>query len=162
MIRNRGETAEAESKSQNVTAEAFMNEQTTKGPDRQAALAEGRTQMASFRTTLALDRTTLAWIRTALTMSTFGFALVGFFRSLRLSNPNDDTIRLHEGAILFGTALIIFGIVVMIVAALWHLFTVRRLRRGEIPVLSGWPLSVVVAMLLAFGGLTGIWLLFTH
>ena len=35
-----------------------------------------------------LDRTTLAWIRTTLTMATFGFGMVGFFRSLSATSPS--------------------------------------------------------------------------
>jgi uncharacterized membrane protein YidH (DUF202 family) len=113
--------------------------------------------MATFRTQLALDRTTLAWIRTTLTMATFGFGLVGFFRSLRQANPSAQTIQLHEGAILFGTSLVILGIAATILAGVSHLLTLRRLRRGEVPVLTSWPLSVTVAVLLAIAGLAGLW-----
>jgi uncharacterized membrane protein YidH (DUF202 family) len=58
----------------------IMNQQTTGSVN--TALALDSTGLAKFRTPLALDRTTLAWIRTTLTMSTFGFGSVGFFRSL--------------------------------------------------------------------------------
>jgi inner membrane protein YidH len=81
-----------------------MTQESDSNPDPRVSLAERRTGMARFRTQLALDRTTLAWIRTTLTMATFGFGLVGFFRSLRQSNPSAEAIRLHEGAIRFGTA----------------------------------------------------------
>jgi uncharacterized membrane protein YidH (DUF202 family) len=136
-----------------------MNQQSAVSPDPRVSMAGDRTRMASFRTQLALDRTTLAWIRTALTMGTFGFGLVGFFRSLRQANPNPQTIQLHEGAIFFGTSLVVLGIVATIVAGLLHLFTLRRLRQGNLPALSHWPLSVTVAMLLAAVGLVGLWLL---
>jgi uncharacterized membrane protein YidH (DUF202 family) len=136
-----------------------MNQQSAVSPDPRVSMAGDRTRMASFRTQLALDRTTLAWIRTTLTMATFGFGLVGFFRSLRQANPNPQTIQLHEGAIFFGTSLVVLGIVATIVAGLLHLFTLRRLRQGNLPALSHWPLSVTVAMLLAAVGLVGLWLL---
>ena len=86
-----------------------MTQESGSNPDPRVSLAEKRTGMARFRTQLALDRTTLTWIGTALTMATFGFGLVGFFRFLRQSNPSVEAIRLHEGAIRFGTSLIILG-----------------------------------------------------
>ena len=114
--------------------------------------------MAKFRTQLALDRTTLAWVRTSLTMGTFGFGLVTFFRSLRQTNPSPENIRMHEAAIFFGTSLIILGIVATILAGMVHLFTLRRLREGKMPAMTVWPLSVAVAFLLAVAGLVGLWL----
>jgi uncharacterized membrane protein YidH (DUF202 family) len=134
-----------------------MNQQSANSHDPRVNLAQDRTRMATFRTQLALDRTTLAWIRTTLTMATFGFGLVGFFRSLRQANPSAQTIQLHEGAILFGTSLVILGIAATILAGVSHLLTLRRLRRGEVPVLTIWPLSVTVAVLLAIAGLAGLW-----
>ena len=128
--------------------------------DPRVSLAGRRTSMASFRTKLALDRTTLAWIRTTLTMATFGFGMVGFFRSLQQTSPTPESVRLHEGAIRFGTSLIVLGIVATILAGLSHGLTLRRLRRGESPVLTQWPLSITVAILLAIIGLAGLWALF--
>src|SRR5271166_6347108 len=83
-------------------------------------LARNRTSMAGFRTQLALDRTTLAWIRTTLTMASFGFGMVAFFRSLREASPADETIRLHQGAVRFGLALIVLGLVATVLAGLSH------------------------------------------
>ncbi len=137
-----------------------MDQNAATAPDQRTNLAQDRTKMATFRTHLALDRTTLAWIRTTLTMGTFGFGLVGFFRSLRQASPSAEAIRVHEGAIAFGTSLVVVGIVATILAGLSHLSTLRRLERGELPVLSQWPLSVGVATLLAIAGLVGLWSLF--
>jgi uncharacterized membrane protein YidH (DUF202 family) len=139
-----------------------MDQQSAISPDPRVSMAGDRTRMASFRTQLALDRTTLAWIRTTLTMGTFGFGLVGFYRSLRQANPNPQTIQLHEGAIFFGTSLVVLGIAATIVAGLLHLVTLRRLRQGKLPALSYWPLSVTIAMLLAIAGLVALWQLFVH
>jgi len=139
-----------------------MNQQSAISPDPRVSMAGDRTRMASFRTQLALDRTTLAWIRTTLTMGTFGFGLVGFYRSLRQANPNPQTIQLHEGAIFFGTSLVVLGIAATVVAGLLHLVTLRRLRQGKLPALSYWPLSVTIAMLLAIAGLVALWQLFVH
>lgn len=124
--------------------------------DPRTGLAKDRTNFAKFRTQLALDRTMLAWIRTALTMATFGFGMVGFFRSLRATAPTPETIRLHQDAIRFGEALVALGIVATVLAALSHWSALRRLRRDEAPVLSRWPLSLVLALLLAILGL--VWL----
>ena len=76
--------------------------------------------MASLRTKLALDRTTLAWIRTALTMATFGFGMVGFFRVLQEQSQNEKTMRLHAGAIRMGIALLMLGIIATVLAGGAH------------------------------------------
>jgi putative membrane protein len=130
-----------------------MSEQTPNPSDPRAPLA-------SFRTQLALDRTTLAWIRTTLTMASFGFGMVAFFRSLRHESPGAETRRLHEGAIRFGLALIVLGIVATLLAGITHWLTLRRLRRGELPIVRQWPLSITVAMLVAVLFLAGLWAVF--
>jgi uncharacterized membrane protein YidH (DUF202 family) len=134
-----------------------MYSQMTDAVNPTTKLAGDRTSMASFRTQLALDRTTLAWIRTTLTLATFGFGTVTFFRSIRQANPTPEAAHLHQSAIYFGAALIVIGIVATVLAGISHWFTLRRLRRGETPVLSRWPLSLTVAALLAVLGLWGLW-----
>ena len=113
--------------------------------------------MANFRTQLALDRTTLAWIRTTLTMATFGFGMVGFFRSLQGQSAATEILRLHESAIRVGVGLILLGILGTLFAAASHWSTFRRLRQGQTPELSQWPFSITVAVLLACLGLAGLW-----
>jgi len=139
-----------------------MLDETPKPVDPRVDLARNRTSMAGFRTQLALDRTTLAWIRTTLTMASFGFGMIAFFRSIRQQSPSEETLRLHQGAIRFGTSLIILGIVAMVLAGSSHWLTLRRLRRGESPVVTQWPLSITVAMLLAVIGLVALWFLFVR
>lgn len=134
-----------------------MSQATT---DPRVDLARDRTGMAKFRTQIALDRTTLAWIRTTLTMGTFGFGMVGFFRSLREANPTPTAVQMHQGTIRFGIGLILLGIVATVFAAISHWFTLRRLRRNEALVLSRWPLSITVAMLLAIVGSVSLWYVF--
>ncbi len=119
-----------------------------------------RTTLASLRTGLALDRTALAWVRTTLTMGSFGFGMVGFFRSLRQANPNPDTIRLHEGAIYFGTALIVLAAVSTVLAAISQWFTLRQLRRGQTPNMSQWPLTITISFLTALLFFAGLWAVF--
>ena len=60
----------------------------------------------------------------------------------------------------FGVSLIILGIVATLLAGASHWLTLRRLRRGESPVVTQWPLSLTVAMLSAVIGLAGLWALF--
>jgi len=93
-------------------------------------------------------------------MATFGFGMVGFFRSLREQSESAKNIRLHEGAIRFGTALVILGIIATVLAGISHWRALWRLRRGELPVLTQWPLSITVAALVAILGLVGLWSLF--
>lgn len=128
-----------------------------KPADPRVDLAFKRIGMAGFRTHLALDRTTLAWIRTTLTMASFGFGMIGFFRSLRQQSPTPESIRLHQAAIQFGYTLVILGLLATVLSGLTHWLTLRRLRRGEMPVLTQWPLSITVAMLLSLGGLAALW-----
>jgi putative membrane protein len=137
-----------------------MTVETSNPADPRTGLADKRTKMATFRTQLALDRTTLAWLRTTLTMAGFGFGMVGFFRALREHAPTVESIRLHEGAIRFGTLLVILGIFATMLSAMSHWFSLRRLRRGEFPVLRQWPLSITVTTLFAVIGLVGLWALF--
>ena len=132
-----------------------MDQKTTGAANMDPAL--DRTAMAKFRTQLALDRTTLAWIRTTLTMATFGFGMVGFFRSLREKTPTPEAVHLHDNAIRFGISLIILGIVATVLAGISHWLTLRRLRRNETLVLTQWPLSITVALLLAIIGLGLLW-----
>lgn len=125
--------------------------------DPRTGLAKDRTSFAKFRTQLALDRTTLAWVRTALTMATFGFGTVGFFRSLRLDSPTPESIALHASAIRFGVGLIVLGIAATVLCGVAHWRAMGRLRSDEPPVLSRWPLSVALAMLLSVVGLVALW-----
>jgi putative membrane protein len=127
-----------------------------------ASSPNDRTAMAKLRTQLALDRTTLAWIRTTLTFATFGFGMVGFFRTFRERSVTPESVRLHENAIRFGVALIILGTVATILAGVSHWLTLRRLRRNEAVVLTPWPLSITVAMLLAIVGLVLLYSLFSR
>ena len=132
-----------------------MTEQTTNQAT--TDLARDRTGMAQFGTQLALDRTTLAWVRTTLTMLTFGFGMVGFFRTLRERSPTPQSVQWHENAIMFGTALVVLAAVATVLAAASHWFSLRRLRRNEPMVLTQWPLSITVALMLAVLTLASLW-----
>ena len=131
-------------------------------PDPRVEFARSRTGMASYRTRLALDRTTLAWIRTTLTMASFGFGMVGLFRAMRQQSPTAEAVRLHDAAIQFGLGLIYLGILATVLAATSQWLTLRRLKRGQEPVLTIWPLCLTMAVLVAILGLHGLWSVRAH
>jgi putative membrane protein len=120
-------------------------------------LAEERTEMAMFRTSLALDRTTLAWVRTTLTMSSFGLGMIAFFRTIRMQAKTQESVRLHEAAIHFGVALVVIGVIATVLVAVAHVSALRKLRAGEMPMATKWPLSITLALLLALLALWGMW-----
>jgi uncharacterized membrane protein YidH (DUF202 family) len=119
-----------------------------------------RTTLAKFRTALALDRTTLAWIRTTLTMATFGFGVIGFYRSLEEKFPTARSVRLHQGAIRIGTTLVLLGVVATVLSGVSHWWSLRKLDRDEEIRIARWPLSITVAVLLSLLFLAGLWSVF--
>jgi len=123
---------------------------------------DSRVGMAVQRTQLSLDRTTLAWIRTSLAMGSFGFGMVGFFRSLRAQAPTADAIRMHQGAIAFGTGLLVLGTCFMALAGLSHWSSLRRLRAGRPLEAEKWPLTIALALLLTVLFAAGLWAVFTR
>ena len=127
------------------------------GDDQRTALAGERTHLARFRVSLALDRTTLAWIRTALTFATFGFGMIAFFRVLREQKQTEQAVRFHQAAIHMGVALVVIGLAATILSAVSHWMTLRRLRRGEQVIVSQWPLSITIAVLISILGLYALW-----
>jgi len=128
--------------------------------DPRVSLAADRTSLAKYRTQLALDRTLLAWIRTALTFATFGFGLVGFFRTAAQTNKTAEAVQLHKAAIHMGIALVLIGIIALVLSAISHWAGLRKLRRDDDVRLSAWPLSITVAALASILGLYGLWSLF--
>jgi putative membrane protein len=130
--------------------------------DPRVPLAERRTRLAAFRTSIALDRTTLAWIRTTLSMTSFGLAIIGFFRTVRQQSETPQTVRMHQTAIHFGVALVVLGVISTVCVAISHLRNLRKLSRGETPAPTSWPLSITIALLLALLALDGLWSFLTH
>jgi uncharacterized membrane protein YidH (DUF202 family) len=139
-----------------------MNQPPTNQADPRVDLARNRTGIAKFRTQLALDRTTLAWIRTTLTMATFGFGMIGYFRSLEEKTGTARSIQLHQGAIKFGVTLVSLSIVATILSGIAHWLNLRRLRANRDLAITQWPLSITVAMLVAVLGLSGLWFALSH
>ena len=127
----------------------------------QDATPPDRTELAKFRTSLALDRTTLAWIRTTLTMATFGFGMIGFFRTLDEKAQNEKSQALHQAAIHFGMALVVLGLLATILSGVSHWVNLKKVRQDESIAISKWPLSITIALLLAILGFVGLWALLT-
>jgi putative membrane protein len=137
-----------------------MSEGTQVSVDPRVGLAGERTGLAVQRTQWALDRTTLAWIRTSLAMASFGFGMVGFFRSLRGPAPTPQAVRMFQGAIELGTALLVLGTLFTALAGMSHWSALRRLRAGQPLEPAKWPLAMVLALLLALLFMAGLWALF--
>ena len=93
-------------------------------------------------------------------MSSFGLGIIGFIRTLREHAETAETIRLHEFAIHFGLALVVMGVVATVLVAISHLAMVRKLRAGEMPSPTIWPLSITISLLLALLALYGLWAVF--
>src|SRR5271168_4565514 len=125
--------------------------------DSGVSVSQERAETATFSTSLALDRTTLAWVRTTLSMSSFGLGMIGFFRTVRQQSGTPESIRLHENAIHFGVVLVVIGVVASVLVAISHLSMVRKLRAGDVPLPTMWPLSVTISLLLALLALGGLW-----
>jgi putative membrane protein len=82
---------------------------------------------------LAAERTFLAWIRTGLALMGFGFVVARFGLFLReLEAARAGTMPYSYGwSVYFGTALVLVGVAVNVLAAGNHVRMVRRLARGE-------------------------------
>jgi putative membrane protein len=118
--------------------------------------------MARFRTQLALDRTTLAWVRTTLSMASFGFGMVAFFRTIQEKSPSAEAIRLYQGAIRVGTALLSVGIGGAVLAGVSHWLALRQLASGQPVDANRWSLSVALVILTAIIGLMALWELYAR
>lgn len=101
----------------------------------------------------AAQRTHLAWIRTGLALMGFGFVVARFGLFLRTIAAQSATVEHGSGglSLWFGTALILAGVAVQLVATAQHIRDVGRLGRGEriIPIRysTGFYLAVLLALL---------------
>lgn len=95
-------------------------------------------------------------------MATFGFGMIGFFRTLEEKALTQRSQALHQAAIRFGTALVALGFLATVLCALSHWLTLRKIRRDQPVTASRWPLSITIALLLSLLGLAGLWALLSR
>lgn len=103
----------------------------------------------------ASERTLLAWVRTGLAMMGFGFVVARFglfLREMAAARGGDAQHALLH-SLWFGVALILFGVVVTLGAAVGHWKTIKRLDRGELLEFKPLSLAIITAVVLAVLGL---------
>jgi putative membrane protein len=120
------------------------------GPDR----APGADGAEDPRVRFAAERTLLAWLRTGLALMGFGFVVARFGLFLReLAAAREDHGASHGWSLWIGTALVIAGVAVTVLAAMQHRRFLQRLDRGGGYVPPRWSLGLVVSVLFVAIGL---------
>jgi putative membrane protein len=116
------------------------------------------------RVYLAAERTFLAWIRTGLALMGFGFVVARFGLFLReLSVTVQPVPQTPHFSVWIGTALVLIGVAVNLLAALHHMRLVRELNRGIVWFDRPSRLAISVALVLAVVGiLMAIYLAFVR
>ena len=103
---------------------------------------------------LAAERTFLAWIRTGLALMGFGFVVARFGLFLReLSVTAAPVPATPHFSVWIGTALVLVGVVVNLLAAVHHVRLVRGLNRGVASFDRPSTLAIGVAGVLAAVGI---------
>jgi putative membrane protein len=106
------------------------------------------------RVFLAAERTFLAWIRTGLALMGFGFVVARFGLFLReLSTVQQPVPQTPHFSVWIGTALVLIGVAVNLLAALHHVRLVRDLNRGITSFNRPSTLAISVALVLAAVGI---------
>ncbi len=107
------------------------------------------------RVYFAAERTFLAWIRTGLGLMGVGFAVSRFSLFLRQLDAVEGHLTVHTSALPRGSgiALVALGVLVNLLAALRHVHLVRELRSGTWQPGRISTQAVVLALILALGGM---------
>lgn len=105
------------------------------------------------RVRLAAERTLLAWIRTGLAMMGLGFVVARFGLFLReLAGAEEIPVPQTGMSLWTGTALLVLGVLVTLVAAVQHYRFVDRLDRGLPWRPARWSLGIIVAIVMSVVG----------
>jgi putative membrane protein len=113
-----------------------------------ASISNAPDQAGQANLRLAEERTLLAWVRTGLAMMGFGFVVARFGLFLRAVEGHNPPTS-HSGGLWLGTALIMLGIAVNLLAARQHFGRMLRLSRGESLSAGRWSLAMFVSLGLA-------------
>ncbi|MGZ8366108.1 MAG: YidH family protein [Nitrospira sp.] len=107
------------------------------------------------RIRLAGERTLLAWIRTGLALMGLGFVVARFDQYLReIGDGGSTASSAFPGLLLWlGSALVILGVAVNVLASLEHFHFLRHLDKGEPYRARQWSLGIAVSVLLATLGI---------
>jgi putative membrane protein len=112
-----------------------------------------------FRLRLQLEQTLLVWVRTSLALMGFGFVIARFGVFLREVTQVAD-MRVHQnrwlGAVSTygGTALIVLGVAVLLLAVAGHRRMVDQLEQGNLTLPPRWSLAVILGLVLAALGMS--------
>lgn len=107
------------------------------------------------RVYFAAERTFLAWIRTGLGLMGVGFAVSRFSLFLRQLDAAQGHPAVHTAALPRGSgiALVALGVLVNVLAAVRHVQIVRELRTGTWQFGRVSIQAIILAVVLALGGL---------
>jgi putative membrane protein len=114
---------------------------------------DASTKLAAERTRLAYERTLMAWLRTGVSLITFGFTIYKFFEEFRQGQQITPSRGLF-GARGFGFAMISIGLMMVLLATIQHITTMRKLRAqyGDVP----YSLAAVFAFLISVLGILAL------
>jgi putative membrane protein len=106
------------------------------------------------RIRFAAERTLLAWLRTGLALMGFGFVVARFGLFLReLAAVHESSRSSHGWSLWIGTALVVAGVGITILAAVEHKRLLERLNRRESYIPPRWSLGLAVSLLFILIGL---------
>ena len=124
------------------TAKEPVRERTDKASD--------QTRWAADRTLWASDRTMIAWIRTSLALIGFGF---GIGRALEYLEKFGRETDPHQSAKIFGSSLILLGVLAVIAAIIQHVRIEKRLKKKGYHRIEQVPLGLLTSVILVLIGI---------